>query len=380
MNPPKPFTPKIPAPKASTPRAAETRQAATPKAAATKAHATKAATPQAPASKAAHTQTPVSKSPTQKPAKPTAPTGSPLHVFVLSGGDSDEREISLQSGKNIAETLKPAFKVTHLEWSGDFFELSEALAEAKPHCIFNALHGGKGENGSIQGLFEVLAIPYTHSGVMASAMAMDKPTAKARFSEAGLLTPPMTLVTGKEWSEPLSRPYVLKPIDGGSSIGVRIIKQGDKPPPIPKSQEVLMAEKYIQGRELSVGVINGKSIGITEICPAKGEFYDFRQKYMADGARHITPAPIAPELSERAQQIAVTAYLSLECRSAARVDMRLEEKTEQIWVLEVNTQPGMTHNSLMPEMAEVRGLTFLSLLKNILREALGSKFSDTHFA
>jgi len=288
----------------------------------------------------------------------------PLHIFVLAGGDSDEREISLQSGKNIAETLKQEFKVTHLEWSGDFFELSDALKKAAPHCIFNALHGGTGENGAIQGLFEV-------------------PTAKARFSDAGLLTPQMTLLNREAWEaeEPFERPYVLKPVAGGSSIGVTIVKEGDKlpPPPVLESEDVFMAEKYIKGREISVGIVNGKPIGITEICPPEGEFYDYIQKYAKGGARHITPAPLSPTLNEQAQQIAVTAYLSLGCKSAARVDMRLDEDEQQIWVLELNTQPGMTEKSLMPEMAQVRGLTFLSLLKNILREALGAELFDPYF-
>ena len=293
-------------------------------------------------------------------------------VLVVMGGDSSEAEISRVSGRNVVKALgamKKPYEVSALDWDGALPSLTRALSRYKPDCIFNALHGGRGENGEIQGFFEISRIPYTHSGVLASALAMDKPIAKGRFSEAGLLTPPMALFSKEAWEageEPFAPPYVIKPRDSGSSIGVGIVQEGRKPPPAPEA--VFMAEKYIPGRELSIGVMNHRILGITELLPKEGEFYDYQQKYSADGAKHITPAPLLPAAGEEAQNAAMVAYQCLGCRSAARVDLRFDG--EKLWVLEVNTQPGLSEHSLLPEMAEFAGIGFESLIKGIVDEAL----------
>lgn len=291
-------------------------------------------------------------------------------VLAIMGGNSPEAEISRLSGKNVVTALKKFYEVRVLDWDGSLSALTKALTPT-PHCIFNALHGDGGENGEIQGFFEISGIPYTHSGVLASALAMDKPLAKGRFGEVGLLTPPMALFNKEAWetsTEPFAPPYVIKPRDGGSSIGVSIIRRGDKPPKPPTDDAVFMVEQYIPGRELSVGIMNDRSLGITELLPKEGEFYDYRQKYEVGGAKHVTPAPLAPAVSEEAQNIAMVAYRCLGCRSAARVDLRFDG--ERLWVLEVNTQPGLSAHSLLPEMAEVAAIGFESLINGIVEEAL----------
>ncbi len=305
----------------------------------------------------------------------TAQSKKNLRVLMVMGGDSPEAEISRMSGKNIFATLKSLYGggAAVLDWDGDLFTLTQAIRDHKPDCIFNSLHGGGGENGEMQGFFEISGIPYTHSGVLASALAMNKPAAKGRFSEAGLLTPPMNLFTKEAWEaseEPFATPYVVKPVDGGSSIGVTIVPEGGKRAATP-DQPIFMVEKYIPGRELSVGVLDSEALSTSELLPKEGEFYNYRQKYSANGAEHITPAPLLPTVNEEAHNIALVAYECLGCRSAARVDLRFDG--EKLWVLEVNTQPGMSAHSLLPEMAESVGISFENLVKKIVEEALSEK-------
>jgi D-alanine-D-alanine ligase len=299
------------------------------------------------------------------------------HVAVLMGGWSAEREVSLVSGAAVAKSLKAqGHKVTTIDIGRNVSELLDAL-HPRPNVVFNALHGRFGEDGVVQGMLEILGIPYTHSGVLASALAMDKPIARRLFRDAGL-----NVAEGKVLSREavlaggfMEPPYVIKPINEGSSVGVRIVHGGDNQQPFadtawPYGDQVLV-ERYIPGREIQVAVMGDKALGAIEIRP-KGSFYDYEAKYTAGKADHLMPAPLPPKAYDEALAVALAAHRTLGCRGVTRTDLRYDDTkggTGKFYVLEVNTQPGMTPLSLVPEIAGHLGITFDQLVAMIVEDA-----------
>ncbi len=290
-------------------------------------------------------------------------------VAVLMGGISAEREVSLVSGKACAKALREAgYEAAEIEVGRDIGALIAALAPA-PNAVFNALHGRWGEDGCVQGLLELLHIPYTHSGVMASAMAMDKVTAKRVVAGAGV-TSPQGLVVRREdlrTREPMARPYVIKPTNEGSSVGVRIVREGDNRPAVDAADwefgEEILIEPFIPGRELTVAVMGDRALAVTEI-QAKCGFYDYDAKYTDGRAVHVIPAEIGAEATQAALDAALAAHQSLGCRGVSRSDFRYDDTQIEgggmgnLYWLEVNTQPGMTPLSLVPEQAAHLGISF----------------------
>lgn len=296
-------------------------------------------------------------------------------VTVLSGGMSAEREVSLDSGVNCAEALNEAgYQVSMLDPSGDVGEFIERLRAQKPDAVFNALHGRYGEDGHIQALLNLLHIPYTHSGLLASAIAMDKPMAKDIFARAGIRVPPGLIVKRKdlERQDPLPRPYVTKPPREGSSVGVRIVNAGDNA--ILSDQwnfgEEILVERYIPGRELTVGIMDGRAMAVTELRPHEG-FYDYKNKYTGGQTDHLIPAPIPAEVAQSAMDMSVKAYQALGCRGVARTDFRFDENEgpNGLYLLEINTQPGMTALSLVPEQARYLGISYSQLMRKMVEAA-----------
>jgi D-alanine-D-alanine ligase len=295
------------------------------------------------------------------------------HVVVLKGGLSAEREVSLKTGGAVAEALKTlGYRVTEVDASRN---LAQQLERAKPNVVYNALHGTYGEDGCVPGLLELMGIPYTHSGVLASAVAMDKPMAKHIFEGAGIRCAPGKVVRGKEAikGHVMDRPYVLKPVANGSSVGVYIVKKGD-PVPVKEGdvdpEELLLAEEFIDGKELTVGVLDGKLLGIIEVRPKQG-FYDYKNKYTSGMTEYIIPAPIDKAIAKKVEEMAVKAHEVLGCRGVSRADLRFDEtKGEKgLYMLEVNTHPGMTATSLVPKMAAAQGISFPELVEKILKTA-----------
>jgi D-alanine-D-alanine ligase len=279
-------------------------------------------------------------------------------VAVLMGGWSSEREVSLSSGANVARALEDqGYAVRLTDIPRDMGAIMAALTP-RPDVVFNALHGRYGEDGCIQGMLEVLGIPYTHSGVMASALAMNKPMAKKLFLDAGLPCAEGRVVKREEFvrGEPMPRPFVVKPLNEGSSVGV-IIVQRDSAAPLaggewPFGDEVLV-ERYIPGREITVAVMGDRALGATELRTADG-FYDYAAKYTAGKTTHLVPAPLPQPRYREALDIALTAHKALGCRGVTRADMRYDDTAGEpgsFYLLEVNTQPGMTPLSLVPEIA-----------------------------
>ena len=288
-----------------------------------------------------------------------------MRVAVLMGGMSSEREVSLNSGKQVCQALGQAgYAVTPIVVGDDLAALLAALTP-RPDAVFNALHGRFGEDGTIQGVLDYIGLPYTHSGVRASALAMDKAAAKALFAAAGLPVAPHKIIEIEELLEhdPLPRPYVVKPVNEGSSVGVSILKEGDN-----HRAEIAagwqfgpaMVEQYIPGRELTVGVLEDRALTVTEILPTE-KFYDYHAKYAAGGSRHTLPADVPAAIAQSAKEIAVAAHKALGCRGASRADLRYDEATGRLILLEVNTQPGMTATSLLPEQAAYEGMDFPAL-------------------
>ncbi len=288
-----------------------------------------------------------------------------MRVAVLMGGISSEREVSLNSGAQVSEALKKAgYEVTPIIVTADLAALLSALTP-RPDAVFNALHGRFGEDGTIQGVLDYIGLPYTHSGVRASALAMDKVAAKALFASAGLPIAPHKIVNIAELVEhdPLPRPYVVKPVNEGSSVGVFIVREGDNHrAEIAKNWQygTAMVEQYIPGRELTVGVLDNQALTVTEIISAE-KFYDYHAKYAAGGSRHVLPAEIPEDIAKAAKEIAVSAHKALGCRGASRADLRYDEDEGRLILLEVNTQPGMTATSLLPEQAAYEGMDFPAL-------------------
>ncbi len=304
------------------------------------------------------------------------------HVAVLMGGWSAEREVSLNSGAACAGALESAgYRVTGIDVGRD---IASRLAALKPDVCFNALHGKGGEDGCIQGILETLQIPYTHSGVLASALAMDKARAKAAFKAAGVPVAESLVASPAEAARHhlMPPPYVIKPVTEGSSVGVFIVREDHDYPP----QELtrpdwaygdVLVERYIGGRELTCAVMGDQALGIIEILPAEGlRFYDYEAKYAKGGSRHILPAQISPNIYEFIQKMALDAHYALGCRGVSRADFRLDDRTEgtgELVCLEVNTQPGMTATSLVPELAAHAGFSFGKLVRWIVEDASCSR-------
>ncbi len=288
-------------------------------------------------------------------------------VAVLYGGISAEREVSLSSGKQVIAALRGAgFDVTPVLVGPDLAAVLDALDPA-PDVVFNALHGRFGEDGTIQGVLDWLGIPYTHSGVRASALAMDKQAAKTVFAGAGLPVARGKVVpTGElEADDPLPLPYVIKPMNEGSSVGVEILREGDnRRASIAKGWRfgpTAMVEEYIPGRELTVGVMGDRALAVTEIRAEAGAFYDYESKYAEGGSRHQIPASIDPSIYAQALDVALAAHRALGCRGASRADFRFDDENGRLVLLEVNTQPGLTPTSLLPEQAAHHGIDFPEL-------------------
>ena len=288
------------------------------------------------------------------------------NVAVLYGGFSKEREISLVSGSAAARALEAkGLTVTKIDVMRDVGELARAISTAKPDVAFNALHGRWGEDGCIQGLLDMMAVPYTNSGQLASAMAMDKPTAKRVFAAAGIPVAEEKIVTvaEAEAGDVMARPYVLKPFNEGSSVGVKIVQAGSNRPPLDDlglaQDDLIMAERFIPGREVTVAVMGDRPLAVTEITTARG-FYDYEAKYAKGGSAHILPAQLPKKLYDQAMELSLTAHRALGCRGVSRADLRLDGET--FFMLEVNTQPGLTPTSLVPEQAAYVGMSFEDLM------------------
>ncbi|MDG2244158.1 MAG: D-alanine--D-alanine ligase [Rhodospirillaceae bacterium] len=291
---------------------------------------------------------------------------SSTRVAVLQGGFSSEREVSLVSGKDAAAALESAgYDVVIIDVTRDIPALTSALANAKPDVVFNALHGRFGEDGCIQGLLDMMAVPYTHSGRTASALAMDKPLAKRLFSEAGLPVAEEVIVTRAvaEKSDPLPRPYVIKPINEGSAVGVHILHEGDNKAPLDDMglgvDCPVMVERYIPGREITVTVLGDRALAVTEITTDR-QFYDYDAKYAAGGSIHVLPADLSKAVYDSALEISLIAHQTLGCRGVTRSDLRLDG--DNLYLLEINTQPGLTPTSLVPEQAAHVGMSFADLV------------------
>jgi D-alanine-D-alanine ligase len=296
-------------------------------------------------------------------------------VAVLHGGFSSEREVSLATGAQVVAALREGgFEVLPVEVTPDLPALIAALQAAKPDAVFNALHGPFGEDGCIQGVLDWLKLPYTHSGVRASSMAMDKHAAKAVFAAAGLPLAAHRVVSPAELeaADPLPRPYVVKPVNEGSSVGVEILREGDN-----RRGEIarrwsfgpqIMVEEFIPGRELTVAMMGDEALAVTEIDTGH-VFYDYDAKYADGGSRHTIPAQVPAEVAAEALRIARVAHDALGCRGVSRADLRYDDETGRVVLLEVNTQPGMTRTSLVPEQAAHRGIGFAELCTWMVREA-----------
>jgi len=300
-------------------------------------------------------------------------------VSVLMGGPSAEREVSLNSGANCAAALKEAgYKALTIDVTRDVPKLIKAIKTQKPDVIFNALHGRWGEDGNIQGILNFLGIPYTHSGLMASAIAMDKPMAKRLFADAGLRCPEGVLLHKSQVmkGDPLPRPYVVKPSNEGSSVGVQIIKQSDNARPFDGIEwpygEFVLAEQFIQGRELTVGVMGDRAMAVTELR-VDGGFYDYAHKYTEGRTQHLCPAPLRDDVAAEAMRMAVVAHQTLGCRGVSRCDFRYDDTKgddiSKLYLLEINTQPGMTALSLVPEQAKHLGISYPKLVSWMVEHA-----------
>ena len=296
------------------------------------------------------------------------------HVAVLLGGLSSEREVSLVSGAACADALERlGAKVSRVDAGRD---LAAVLTRLKPDVCFNALHGAWGEDGCVQGVLETLAIPYTHCGVLASALAMDKAKAKAVLAATGVVVPGGGLFNRFDAARDhvMPPPYVVKPNSEGSSVGVFMVFDGANRPPqelVAPSWtfgEEVMIEPYIRGKELAVGVMDGKAMTVTEIVPTSG-FYDYDAKYADGGSKHVVPAELPAEVTEKAKRLSELAHAALGCQGVTRSDLRYDDINDILVLLEVNTQPGMTPTSLVPEQAAHQGVEFDRLVLWITEDA-----------
>ncbi|MBI1358727.1 MAG: D-alanine--D-alanine ligase [Alphaproteobacteria bacterium] len=295
-------------------------------------------------------------------------------VAVIMGGWSSERQVSLSSGKGMAEAARQAgFDVVEIDAKRT---LSQQLLEARPDVALNALHGPWGEDGCVQGLLEILAIPYTHSGVLASALAMDKDKTRAIYAQHGIDIAKGGAYDVKDLAREhiMAPPYVIKPIAEGSSFGVFIVREGANRPPKELVDgtwtfgDQALVEEFIPGRELTVGVMGDRPMGVTEIVPLR-EYYDFAAKYEAGGSRHVIPADLPAKVTEAALAASLKAHQALGCRGVSRSDFRYDDATGRLVILETNTQPGMTPTSLIPEQAAHIGYDYPSLVRWMIEDA-----------
>jgi len=304
---------------------------------------------------------------------------SPLHVAVLMGGWSAEREVSLVTGAGVADALEGrGHRVTRIDMGRD---VAQRLAEANPDVVFNALHGTPGEDGTVQGLMELMGLKYTHSGLETSVIAIDKELTKMVLVPHGIRMPEGTIVESESLYEadPMPRPYVLKPVNEGSSVGVAIVtREGNYGNPIGRDvrgpwQDFprLLAEPFIRGRELTVAVLGDEALAVTELKPTTG-FYDYDAKYTDGLTVHVCPAEVPEAIAAEAMAMALRAHRLLGCRGCSRADFRWDDErgAEGLYLLEVNTQPGMTPLSLVPEQARHRGIDYAELVERIVEAAL----------
>jgi D-alanine-D-alanine ligase len=308
---------------------------------------------------------------------------TPLHIAVLMGGWASERPVSLMSGNGVADALEArGHRVTRIDMGRD---VALRLAEAKPDVVFNALHGVPGEDGSVQGMLDLMGLAYTHSGLATSVIAIDKQLTKQALVPHGIPMPSGRIVTREELHErdPLPRPYVLKPVNEGSSVGVAIVTEGsnvgnpiarDAAGPWQEFSE-LLAEPFIKGRELTAAVLDGpdgpRPLGVTELIIDNG-FYDYEHKYTEGRTTHVCPAAIPPEIAALCETYAVRAHQVLGCHGTSRTDFRWDDELGEagLFVLETNTQPGMTPLSLVPEQAQHAGISYGELVELLVHDAL----------
>ena len=303
-----------------------------------------------------------------------------LHVVVLMGGWSSEREVSLTSGKGVAEALRERgwSNVTELDMDRD---VARRLAELQPDVVFNALHGTPGEDGTVQGMMDLMGLRYTHSGLATSVIAIDKELTKMVLVPHGIRMPAGKMVESESIfaQDPLPRPYVLKPVNEGSSVGVAIVTaEGNYGSPIGRDvpgpwQEFdeLLAEPFIKGRELTVAVLGEDALAVTELKPKAG-FYDYAAKYTDGLTQHVCPAEVPDDIASAMMDMAAKAHRLLGCKGASRSDFRWDDERGEagLYLLEVNTQPGMTPLSLVPEQAKLRGIVYGELVERLIEEAL----------
>lgn len=302
-----------------------------------------------------------------------------LNIVVLMGGWSSEREVSLVSGAGVAEALESlGHRVTRMDMGRD---VAQRIAEAAPDVVFNALHGTPGEDGSVQGMLDLMGIKYTHSGLATSVIAIDKQLTKNELLPHDIPMPEGVIVRSESLydGDPLARPYVLKPVNEGSSVGVAIVTdEGNYGNPIGRDVEgpwrhfdKLLAEPFIRGRELTVAVLGDQALAVTELKPKSG-FYDYDAKYTDGLTAHICPAEIPSEIAAAMMDIALRAHRLLGCKGTSRSDFRWDDSKglDGVYLLEVNTQPGMTPLSLVPEQARHVGMSYVDLVQRIVEEAL----------
>ena len=307
-----------------------------------------------------------------------------MHVVVLMGGWSAERDVSLTSGKGIVDALKGRgwSNVTPLDMDRN---IAQVLTGLRPDVVFNALHGTPGEDGTVQGLLDLMQIPYTHSGLTTSAVAIDKELTKAVLVPHGIRMPGGRIVKSNSLYEgdPMARPYVLKPVNEGSSVGVAIVTdEGNYGKPISSKAEGpwlhfdrLLAEPFIKGRELTVAVLSGEALCVTELQPKAG-FYDYDAKYTDGLTTHVCPADVPANIAQSMMDMAAASHRLLGCKGISRSDFRWDDELGEagVYLLEVNTQPGMTPLSLAPEQAKQRGIEYGELVERLIAEALGEEF------
>ena len=300
------------------------------------------------------------------------------HVAVLLGGLSAEREVSLSSGEACAAALeREGYQVTRIDVDR---AVGERLAALRPDAVFNALHGRFGEDGIVQGILEMLRIPYTHSGVLCSALAMQKDRAKDVMKAAGIPVADGLTMHRLEVAKghPMAPPYVIKPVSEGSSVGVLFVNADHEHPPQELARDdwghgdVMLVERFVAGRELTCGVIGDRALDVIDIRAADGGWYDYHAKYAKGGSIHVLPANLKGNIYQFVQQLALRAHQALGCRGVSRADFRYDDRpggTGELVVLEVNTQPGMTETSLVPELAAHVGLTFGELVRWMVEDA-----------
>jgi D-alanine-D-alanine ligase len=303
-----------------------------------------------------------------------------LHIVVLMGGWSAERPVSLMSGKGVAQALRERGfeRVTQLDMDR---EVASRLYDLEPDVVFNALHGTPGEDGTVQGMLDLMGVPYTHSGCTTSAIAIDKELTKAVLVPHGIRMPAGKVVDSESLyaGDPLARPYVLKPVNEGSSVGVAIVTEGgNMGNPIGREAKgpwqdfpALLAEPFIRGKELTVAVLGGKALCVTELKP-HNDFYDFEAKYTDGVTEHVCPAEVPAEIAAAMMDMAAKSHALLGCKGASRSDFRWDDEQGEagIFLLEVNTQPGMTALSLVPEQARHCGISYGELVERLIAEAL----------